>query len=366
MYYLKPLANLLLISLLFVSCKSGVRKERSDTDSGKNDYAKYFSISDSAGIVCLQIIDSWSSSKEKVDDYSIDIKSSPIERVVCMSTSHIAYMSALGLEDKIVGVSGVKYISNKKILDRVKNGEIEDIGYEGSLNYEFLIRLKPDVVFTYGIVGENNIYINKIKELGINVIALGDYLEDHPLGKLEYLKLFGSIFNCSKKADSLYNEVKERYLSIKNLADKSATRPKVLLNAPWKESWYIPGKENYMSVLIKDAGGEPIMSKAGERKSASYALEEVYQQSMTADYWLNPNQYKSMDELKNSNPLFKNIPSLKSGKVYNNIKRETLSGGSDFWETGVIEPDVILNDLINILHPEFKSVKELVYYIQLK
>jgi len=143
-------------------------------------------------------------------------------------------------------------------------------------------------------------------------------------------------------------------------------KPKILLNAPWKEVWYIPGNLNYMSVLINDAGGELILSKNGVSKSIAHNLEEVYQKSLSADFWLNPNNFKTIEELKKSNPLFKNIPSLKSGKVYNNNKRETLHGGSDFWETGVTEPDVILNDIINILHPETVSKRELVYYKRLK
>ncbi|MFA6335333.1 MAG: ABC transporter substrate-binding protein [Bacteroidales bacterium] len=366
MHYFKPLLNLLVLILLLNSCKNVAKEEKSALNIHANEYAKFFILSDSSDKFDFQIVDSWSSSYKNVSSYSVDTKSASFRRVVCMSTSHIAYMTALGLEDKIVGVSGKQYITNEVILNRINNGEILDIGYEGSLNYELLLKLKPDVVFTYGILGENNIYINKIKELGINVIALGDYLEDHPLGKLEYLKLFGRLFNCSNKADSIYNSVKGRYISIKNVASRFADRPKVLLNAPWKDVWYIPGRNSYMSVLINDAGGDPVMSKQGESRSVPYSLEEVYQESMNADYWLNPNNYSSIEELKNSNPLFKNIPSLKSGKIYNNTKRETGQGGSDFWEKGVIEPDVILNDLINIIHPELNSAHELVYYKQLK
>jgi len=366
MYYCKSFINLLILILLLFSCKRRTNELKFDVNTTGNEYAKHFIMSDRGDRFEFQILDSWSSSGENISRYEINTRTTPIRRVICMSTSHIAYMTALGLEDKIVGISGKQYITNEVILNKIKSGEIMDVGYEGSLNYELLLRLKPDVVFTYGIVGENNIYVTKIKELGINVIALGDYLEDHPIGKLEYLKLFGKLFNCSNKADSVYNSVKERYISIKKIAGGSGYRPKVLLNAPWKEVWYIPGNSNYMSVLINDAGGNPIMSKPGESKSVSYSLEEVYQESMTADFWLNPNNYSSIEELKKSNPLFKNIPCLKSGKVYNNTKRETKQGGSDFWEKGVIEPDVILNDLIDILHPELNSRRELVYYKQLK
>lgn len=353
------------ISYFFFACKGGKSEYKYVDNINGNEFAKYFQISNRGDSSEIVVMDSWSSS-----DKCISLKINPIKnptcKIVCMSTSHIAYLTALGLESKIAGVSGKQYISDADILIRIEKGEILDIGYEGSLNYEFLLRLKPDVVFTYGIAGENNIYIEKIKDLGIVVIALGDYLENHPLGKLEYLKLFGKLFNCTSRADSIFNSVKERYVSLKQIVINPYYRPKVLLNAPWKEIWYIPGYNNYMSVLIRDAGGDPILSKQGESASIAYSLEEVYQKSMIADYWLNPNNYSSIIELKKSNPLFKNIPSLRNAKVYNNTKRGTFMGGSDFWEKGVVEPDVILNDLINILHPELKTKRELVYYKKLK
>ncbi|MEN6619630.1 MAG: ABC transporter substrate-binding protein [Rikenellaceae bacterium] len=378
MSHFKTIIFLLILFLTLSACKRRGNEVIYGKSGNGNEYAKYFRVSGQEGQIEFDIIDSWSSGKENICRYSITKAPDdsteagkitrieyPIKRVVCMSTSHIAYMRALGLENLIVGVSGKQYISDQKILNSIERGEISDVGYEGSLNYELLLRLKPDVVFTYGILGENNVYIDKIKELGIDVIALGDYLEDHPIGKLEYLKLFGKLFNCSRSADSIYNSVKERYFSLNEVVSNADFRPKVLLNAPWKEVWYIPGNNNYMSVLIKDAGGDPVLSKDGESKSISYNLEEVYQKAMIADFWLNPNNFSTIDELKNSNPLFKNIPSLKSGKVYNNTKKETLQGGSDFWEKGVIEPDVILNDLINILHPEICSNRELIYYKKL-
>ncbi len=371
---------LILISSVTLSACAGNTSgiKNSELING-NEYAKHFRVTGKEDKVQFEIIDNWSSSEDNTYCYSFVINTDnksdnkktttlkyPVKRVVCMSTSHIAYMKVLRLTNLIVGVSGKQYISDKDVLSGIEKGTIYDIGYEGSLNYELLLRLKPDIVFTYGIMGENNIYIDKIKELGIDVVALGDYLEDNPLGKLEYLKLFGSIFDCQQRADSIYNSVKSRYLSLKESVKDITARPKILLNAPWKEVWYIPGSLNYMSVLINDAGGELILSKKGVSKTVAHNLEEVYQRAMTADFWLNPNNFASIEELRKSNPLFKNIPSLKSGRIYNNNKRETLNGGSDFWETGVTEPDVILNDLINILHPETSLNRELVYYKRLE
>ncbi len=209
-------------------------------------------------------------------------------------------------------------------------------------------------------------YIDKIKELGIKVIVVGDYMEEHPLGKLEYLNFFGVLYSKKALSDSLFNAVQSRYINKRELMADVDERPKVLLNAPWKDIWYIPGVNSYMSHLIRDAGGDIILSKEGDIPSHPNSLEEVYIEAKNADFWLNPNFYSTLSQLETGNPLFKRLPVFIKGKVFNNIKRNTQRGGSDFWETGVIEPDVILNDLINILHPKRGDSSDLKYYILLK
>lgn len=366
----------IIILLTFLnSCKIADKSEQKERGNQRNEYALNFNIQEHKdGYKILSVIENWSG-KEVIYDYALISDSSditsytnnyvieiPPKRIVCMSTSHIAYITSLGMEESIIAVSGVNYISDSLINEHIKSGKIKDIGYESSLNYETLISLNPDVVFTYGITGENNIYIEKIKSLGIKVIAVGDYMENHPLGKAEYLKFFGAIFNCSDKADSTFESIKKDYSNIKTKALKSGEKVKVLLNAPWKDVWYIPGNDSYMSRLINDAGGIVLGSKGGEFYSYPNSVEEVFKLSYEADFWLNPNNYNTLEELKRSNPLFSKIEILKSGRVFNNTKRNTPTGGSDFWERGVVEPHIILKDLITIFNSKDSIPDNLKYY----
>jgi iron complex transport system substrate-binding protein len=356
----------ILIIQFLCGCRNNIKEENAIKTGKGCEYATNFDILGEGESKVIVIRESWNSGTNSGDTLKqSEYKKNPLKRVVCMSTSHIAYLSALGLQNCIVGVSGSKYISNPAIKDKINRGAIADVGFESSLNYELLISLKPDIVFSYGISGENNQYIEKMRQFGIRVVTIGDYLEEHPLGKLEYLKLFGELFGVRDKADSIYNDSKVSYLNYKNLA-ANTKRVNILINAPWKDVWYIPGERSYISVLINDAGGNILLSKKGKTTPHSYNLEEVYSHSYDADYWLNPNNYSSIEELKYSNPLFKNIPALKEGLIFNNILRNTPEGGSDFWETGVVEPDVILRDLIKIFHPELDTEWELKYYMKLK
>ena len=379
-----------LVTLLFLLSSCGGQKNKSDNkvngDKSKssNEYALHFEIAvDTLNNKVITINEAWKENSEKSSYLLIrnsdktnkskwdnnsnrTVINTPLKKIVCMSTSHLPFIKMLGESASVVAVSGSKYISDPEIKEKIETGIIADIGYESSINYEILMRLNPDVVFTYGISGENNQYIEKIRQAGINVVVVSDYVENHPLGKLEYLKFFGAFFNKEEMADSLYHVIKQRYLMAKDKAEKSLNRPRVLLNAPWKDAWYIPGENNYMSHLIKDAGGAVLLSKKGKSLSDTYSIENVIKEAYSADFWLISSPYSTLNELGSSNPVFSNLPVLKEGKVYNNNKRDTPGGGSDFWERGVVEPDVILNDLINILHPELNNKKELVYYKPLR
>lgn len=371
------LLTIIAISLL-VSCK----ERQINTLEKSNSYALFFSYNkNESGPDTLTINEGWDKnqitktyllvsdstkateeSKIHSNNDNITVIKTPVTKVVCMSTSHISFLNALGETNSIVAISGSRYVSDSIIKRRVETDIVKDIGYESSVNYEILFSLNPDIVFIYGISGEDNQYINKIRESGITVVPVGDYLEHHPLGKAEYLKFFSYFYNKENIADSIFSGICKRYYKATERVRDITDNPLILLNAPLKETWYIPGEDNYMTRLINDAGGSVLYSKKGDSHSYAHSIEMVIKEAYKADLWLNPNHYKSLKELSNSNPMFRDFPLIKKGIVYNNIKRTTSGGGSDFWENGVIEPDVILNDLINIIHPQRGNKKELEYY----
>lgn len=63
---------------------------------------------------------------------------------------------------------------------------------------------------------------------------------------------------------------------------------------------------------------------------------------------------------------YANFAAVKTGNVYNNNARINNSGGNDYWESGTSNPDIVLSDLIKILHPEILPNHQLVYYRKLE
>ena len=273
------------------------------------------------------------------------------QRVVCMSSTHIAAMEKLGLDSLIVGVSGSEYISNELIIKGLSNGKIKDIGYESSLDFETLVSLKPDILFAYNISGENSSVIEKVKRLGIKTVVINDFHKNTPIERVESIRIIGEIFGYSNRADSIIEEITNSYNYLKELT-KGIEKKKILLNTPWKGTWYIPGRENYFNMMIEDAGGIIVGSKEGKVESHPYDTEEILKYSKDCEIWILQNNITSIQELILSNHLFKDFAPLITGNVYNNTLKINNKGGNDYWERGAVEPEKILEDLIRIIHPE--------------
>lgn len=145
-----------------------------------------------------------------------------------------------------------------------------------------------------------------------------------------------------------------------------------MLNTPYRDSWFIPSEQSYMVELIRDAGANCYTCSAEGNTSQPIDMEQAYTWAAAADYWLNVGPCNSLRQLTSQNPKFANIKAVTQYRVYNNNARQTASGGSDFWESGVVRPDLILRDLMAIFHPELpidstqNSAHKLYYYQQLK
>ena len=288
----------------------------------------------------------------------------PISKAVCMSSGYVAMFDALGAIEKVKGVSGINFITNEYIRD--PKSQVADIGYDANLDFERIVALQPDLVMMYGVAGENSLLTAKFRELNIPYMYIGDYVEQSPLGKAEWLYVVAEITDNHEMADSLFGAVKHNYQNLASrIVNETTSRPRVMLNTPYRDIWFLPSAENYMVRLIADAGGEAYASTAEGNSSQPIDSEKAYLLASQADAWLNVGACTSLAELKAQNPRFQQMPAVRNHKVYNNNLRRTAAGGSDFWESGIVRPDIILQDLVTILHPEI-TAEELTYYEQLR
>ena len=297
------------------------------------------------------------------------VVAAPVSRVVCLSSSHVALFDALGEVRRIKGVSGIDYIANPYIREHRPGGEVRDIGYDTALDFETLAALQPQLAFIYGVAGENGVLTGKLRELNIPYIYIGDYLEPSPLGKAEWLMVAAEVCDCPDRGREVFGGIAERYNTLAQRIGQHVAeigrRPKALLNTPYRDTWFMPPARNYMVRLIRDAGGDTHTVSDEGNASLPVDMEQACLLAAGADVWLNVGSCRSLDELKAANPRFADIPAVRSGQVFNNDRRRTPAGGSDFWESGATHPDLILRDLAAIFHPDL-AADTLVYYRQLR
>ncbi|MDE6290988.1 MAG: ABC transporter substrate-binding protein, partial [Muribaculaceae bacterium] len=272
------------------------------------------------------------------------------KRIATTSSTHVAMLDALGATDRIVAVSGIDYIHNPDIQKR--RSDIADIGYEGNFDYEALLAADPDIVLLYGVNGASSME-GKLRELQIPYIYIGDYVEESPLGKAEWMVPIAEIIGERKKGAETYAAIAGRYDELrKKVADTVIEAPSVMLNVPYGDSWFMPSAGSYMARLIKDAGADYIYRKQTGSTSMPIDLEEAYTLASQADFWLNTDQVESIAALASKCPKFKDTRVMRNGYVYNNTLRANRAGGNDFFESAVVNPDLLLRDLVHIFHPE--------------
>ena len=286
-------------------------------------------------------------------------------RIVAMSSTHIAMLDVIGETARVVGVSGMDFISNDAV--RSRRDSIGDVGYDGNVNYELLLSLQPDIILLYGTNGASGME-PKLKELGIPYVYIGEYLEDSALGKAEWIVAVAEIVGKRDEGIKAFSAIPERYNAIREKAAnclKHSSRPKVMINLPYGDSWFMAPTGSYLVRLIEDAGGDYIYKKNNSNESRPIDLEEAFMLVSASDKWINVGQTRSLDELRKNYPKFAATKPVLSGEVYNTTGRVAANGANDYWERGVVEPDVVLRDMVMIFHPELAD-SDLVYYEKLK
>lgn len=343
--------------------------------------------------------------------------SQPLGRLIVTSTSYIGFLDAIGADSVIVGVSGGEYVCDSSVTAGLSNGTVVDIGYDASPDYEKIMALKPDLLLTYSVSPVKSQFFSKLESLGIKTFIVNEHLERHPLARAAYIRLFGALTGNMAAADSVLKIVSENYISLRdsvqgglgandayasdkgelNAGDEkqgsdgtegNTPKPrKILVNIPYKDQWFIPGQESYLTTLFKDAGGEILGAKSGSSVSGQISVETAYSLSKEADLWMNVGWCQTLEQLLSVNPLFDdflmdiqenasargysnaegcatNSSDTSASVVWNDNNRLNPKGGNDFWESGVVHPDLLLRDLIGIFRGEdnrtpiyYKSIK---------
>lgn len=297
-------------------------------------------------------------------DFDGQVLQGDARRVVCMSSTHVAMLDAVGAVESVVGVSGIDFVTNEYVA--ANRDKVRDVGYDNNVDYEMVVALDPDLVLLYGVTGAS-VMESKLRELGIPFAYVGEYVEQVPLGKTEWMVAVAEVVGRRAEAEQLFNQIPERYDALRQMAAAATTpKPKVMINTPYADSWFMASTTSYVARLIADAGGDYIYQKNTSNTSLPIDLEEAAILISQADVWINAGSVATLKDMRSEYPKFADMRCVEQGQIFNFDRRMSPRGGNDYWESGVVSPDVVLRDLIKIFHPELMEDEEFFYYRKLE
>ncbi len=360
---------ILSLFVLFTQCKQVTKKTiEKKTVQSTVKYAKGFDIISENGAKKLVIKRAFQNSEQQFS-YTLAKQTNllnkeikvPIERIVVTSTTHIPKLELLHVENTIVGFPHTQYISSKRTRNRIKEGHIVELGLEQDMNTEKLIDLKPELVIGFALHPNTKLYQN-IKRTGIPVIFNGDWLEETPLGRAEWIKFFGALYGKEKEADSIFTSIETEYLKAKKIAKNSKKRPTVLSGSMFKDVWNVPAGESFIASFFKDANLNYLWKETKGTGSLQLSFESVLEKGQHADFWFNCGLYETKAQLTTANTHYKEFDAFTNNNIFSIGHNKGETGGLIYFEVAPLRPDLVLKDLIKITHPNLLPDYELTFY----
>lgn len=355
---------IVILLFLFVQCKQENKSASETLTLNEIKYAKGFSIENHDDYTIITVKNPWPKATktykyicikknavipDSLQKYvSISI---PIKKIVVTSTTHIPSLEMLNEEHSLVGFPDLNLISSEKVRALIDAQKIKELGQNQSLNTEVTIDLQPDAIIGYGL-DNNNPALDNLEKSGLKVLLNGDWNEQTPLGKAEWIKFFGVLFDKQQKANELFSKIENDYLKTIEIAKHATTTPTVLAGDIFEGKWYLPSGTSWGSLILKDANSNYLWASTTGTGSLSLSFETVFDKANNADFWITSGQFSTLQQMENTNPHYKEFKAFKIKNVYSFAAKKGKTGGSIYYELGQNRPDIVIKDIVKILHPE--------------
>ena len=349
-------------------------------DKAYPEYAKGYSVEYHGTYKVVQIQDPWGRQTgnhtyllvqrgENIPDGYLNARVFfiPAESVITLTVLHTSYLDELNETSAITGHNGINYVMNDAFRERTSAGKITEVG-SGTLSMnnifqtEKMIELNPDIVFCNANGNPEYDSQKKLVEAGLKPAITDESSENHPLGRAEWIKYYALFFNKEKKADEIFERIEANYTSIREKVGNVSNRPTLFSGMEYQGTWYAPGGASYTAQLFRDAGGDYILKNDTSSGDDPIDFELVYEQGYNAEFYINIGMVGGVEDLLARDPRYSKFDAVKEGAIYHFDARANEYGSLDYWQSGVVHPDIILADLVKILHPDILPDHDLYYY----
>lgn len=363
-FFYKILLFLTIVQL--VSCKNAEETTAATQELSSNqiEYATSLSIYKQDGYSIVKVNNPWPKANKKFT-YILKEKgaivpdslqkyntiSVPIQSIVVTSTTNIPFLEMLQTESKLIGFPHTDYVSSEKTRKLIDAGKVKNIGQNERLNVEQLIDLNPDAIVTYGI-DNNNPMIDNLEKSGLKVLIQADWMEQSPLGKAEWIKLYGALFGKEQEAKTEFDAIVKNYNDAMQLVANTKAQGTVLYGSMYQDQWFVANGKSWVAQFMKDAKSNYLWASIPGSGSTPLSFEQILEKGKSANYWITTGSFKSYAEMKNSNPHYSQFDAFAKKNVYSLESKIGATGGTIYYELAPSRPDLVLKDFIKIFHPE--------------
>ena len=371
---MKSLLPILLISVSLLSCgghRNGGQAETGDTVFYK--YAQLLTVVKYSNFTEAIIMNPWKEGKvlhryrlvagaaseaQQTRPAGITVVKVPLQRSVVFTSVHASLLEHLHATQQVTGVADLKYMKVPYVKEGVNSGKIADCGDGMSPMVEKIIDAEADAILLSPF--ENSGGYGRLEEINIPLIECAEYMEQSPLARAEWVRFYGLLYGKEREADSLFAVVDSSYHALLSLAQTSKVVRSVLMDKQTGSVWYVPGGRSTIGRMLQDAVCHYAFSTDAHSGSLPLPFETILEKSGNADVWLlryDAPQPLTLSQLLREQSGYSQLRPSQTGEVYGcNVMT------SMFYEESPFRPDLLLQDLIGILHPDIPNLPPLRYY----
>lgn len=363
-YFYKILFVFALLNL--VSCKKTEKLKSVQTTETNNeiDYASSLAIYKYEGYSVVKVTNPWPEANKNFT-YILKEKNAivpdslgkytsltvPLQSIVVTSTTNIPFLEMLQVENTLVGFPHTDYVSSEKTRKLIDAGKVKNIGQNERLNMEQLIDLSPQAIVAFG-VDNNNPMIKNLEKSGLKVVIQADWMEQSPLGKAEWIKLYGALYGKEKEAKKLFDDIVKNYNEAIELVANKKPEATVLYGSMYQNQWFVAKGNSWVAQFMKDSKSNYLWADTEGTGSLGLSFEKILDKAKTAQYWIATGSFKTLEELNNNNPHYNQFDAFANKNIYTFESRLGATGGTIYYELAPGRPDLVLKDYIKIFHPE--------------
>jgi iron complex transport system substrate-binding protein len=297
---------------------------------------------------------------EKLPDTLQQIRWKPqtLNSIACLSTTHLPFIKALEQLPILKGTGFSDLVIDPEVRAMIDRGEVANLTVGHQLDEEKVFGTAPDLMFVYPYGGEA---YAKFLDAGIGCVQISEYLEKSPLGRAEWIRLFGVLFDKEQQADSVFQNIKSAYQAEANLVLTSAAeRPTVFTGSYDGGFWYMPPGNSFAARLIEDAGGHYVYVDSISSGNLVFPFEKILTDAHDCDFWGKIIYEKgplTAEKLTEGDARLQGFKSFQSRSVFYCNAAET-----DYHGQAVLEPHLMLSDMIAVFHPEIHQQHAPAYF----